>query len=216
VNLLRVPHWVMVIGASLLIGPFFVSQRWMMEQGWLETMPVGDVPPWAAAAVGLTLTILAVLGAWWHFKWKPMRAAILLSLWSAVMLTFAWYAWSTGERSIHPVRAPAEKFAEVVDGGVVGYFKHREHPLSPNEEFLLYSRRIIPPVRPTQAEAFGRSAARVYVLAPRVADARRVLRRSGYERLRVFQHDYDERLELWRYVGGTDLPAAGQPGQSGR
>lgn len=203
VNLLRIPHWIGVVGASLLVWPFFVSQGWMVKRGWFETMPIGDVPQGFAAAIGAVLTVLAILGAWWHFKWKPMRAAVVMGAWSLVLMLLVWYAWSTGDRGFHPVRAPAQKFSEIVDGAAVGYFKHRKYPLSPNEEFLLYARRILPPVRPTEAEDFGRSAEHVYVLAPQAGDARRVLRRSGYERVRAFQHDYDEVLDLWRYAGQT-------------
>jgi hypothetical protein len=154
-----------------------------------------------AAAAGVVLTVLAVLGARWHFQWKPMRAAVAMSVWSMVLMMLAWYGWSTDDRGMHPVRVPAQKFAEIVDGAAVGYFKHRKYPLSPNEEFLLYARRILPPVRPTEAESFGRSAEHVYVLAPQAGDAWRVLRRSGYERVRAYQHDYDEVLDLWRYAG---------------
>lgn len=209
VNLLRIPHWIGVIGASLLVWPFFVSQGWMVERGGFKTMPVGDVPHVFAAAVGVVLTVLAVLGVRWHFQWKPFRAAVVMACWSMVLMMLAWYAWSSGDRGMHPVRVPAQKFGAMVEGGVVGYFKHRKHPLSPNEEFLLYARRILQPVRPTEAQAFGRSAEHVYMLAPRVGDARRVLRRSGYEKVRAFQHDYDEVLDLWRYTGQAVLEEKG-------
>ncbi|GAB4188273.1 MAG: hypothetical protein Kow00105_02920 [Phycisphaeraceae bacterium] len=206
INLIRLPHWVMVIGASLCVWPFFVSQRWLLGQGWVAEIPVGEVPGWLAAIIGGALVVIALVGAWQHIKWRPMRAAVWMAVWSAVLLSFAWYAWSTGERGRHPVRPSAEKFAEVVDGAVVGYLKHRHHTLSPNEEFLLYSRRILPPVRPVQVKEFGQRAERVYLIAPQAAAAKRVLRRNGYERVRPFQHDYDERVDLWRYIGDTMTP----------
>jgi 4-amino-4-deoxy-L-arabinose transferase-like glycosyltransferase len=204
VNLLRIPHWLAVITVSILAWPFFVSQGWMVRQGWFETMPVGDIPMALAACAGILLTVLAVIGARWHFQWRPMRAAIATSVWSAVMMSLVWYAWSTGERSTHPVRAPAEQIGLLTQDAALGCFKHRKYPLSPNEEFLLYARRIVTPVRPRQAIEFGQSADKVYLIAPPVKQLNRYLRRNGYKVDREFLHDYHQTLNLWKFVGQTN------------
>ncbi len=212
VNLLRIPHWFLVVGTSLLAWPFFTMQGWMLEKGWLDKLPVGDVPHLIAGPAGVALIVLGVLGAIWHFKWKPMRAGVTMALWSSVLLTLTWYAWSTGSRTDHPVRADTEQVAELVDGGVLGILKHRDQPLVPNEEFLLYARRIVPPVKPRKVAEFGRSQTDVYIMAPQIGPARRVLRNNGYERMQSFLHDYDEQLDLWRYVGqAEDAPAMDDP-----
>jgi len=201
VNLLRVPHWVLVIVVSVLVWPFFVSQDWMVRRGWLDTIPIGAIPQVYAASAGVILTALAVLGARWHYKWKPMHAALTMSVWSAVLMTFVWYARSTGGRGIHPVRAPAERVAEITDGAVIGYLKNPKYPLVPNEEFLLYARRIVTPVKPTMLPAFSQSEPNVFVIAPRVRDANRVLQRNGFQRVGDFLQDYHKTLALWKYVG---------------
>jgi 4-amino-4-deoxy-L-arabinose transferase-like glycosyltransferase len=212
VNLLRVPHWSAVMVVSLLAWPFFVSQGWMVQRGWFDTMPVGDVPMIYAASAGVVLTVLAVLGARWHFEWKPMRAALATAAWSAVLMTLVWYAWSTGGRGVHPVRAPAEQVARDTDGAVIGCLKHRRYTLAPNEEFLLYARRILKPVRPRQVIEFGQSAPRVYLIAPQQREVIRLLKRSGYKKVRKFQHDYDEILGLWKYVGDPGAEPADEAG----
>ncbi len=204
VNLLRIPHWVMVITVSVLTWPFFVSQGWMINRGWFDTMPVGDVPQLYAASAGIVLTALAILGARWHFKWKPMHAALTMSMWSAVLMTLVWYAWSTGERSIHPVKESAQRIASITDGAVIGCLKNRKYPLSPNEEFLLYARRILTPVKPKQVNEFGNSAQTIFIMAPLEKETNRVLRRNGYKQVDEFLHDYDETLGLWRYIGKRD------------
>jgi len=203
VNLLRVPHWIAMITASVLAWPFFVSQGWMVQRGWFETMPVGDVPMVFAAIVGITLTVLAVLGARWHFQWRPMRAAVTTAVWSAILMSMVWYGWSTGERSVHPVRASAEMVGQKTDGSLIGSLKLRKHPIVPNEEFLLYSRRIIPPVITPRLAEFSQNTDynNIYMIAPQVKQASRFLRRNGYKLDCEFLHDYDETLNLWKFVG---------------
>jgi 4-amino-4-deoxy-L-arabinose transferase-like glycosyltransferase len=208
VNLLRVPHWATLITVSVLAWPFFVTQEWMVGQGWYKTIPLGDVSMVLAASAGVVLTILALLGARWHFQWRPMRAALATALWSAVFMTLGLYARSTGPLGVHPVRASAQRIAAIIDGGVVGGLIHRKHPLAPNEEFLLYSRRIIPPVRPKQAARFGQEAERVYMIAPLARDTTRALKRAGYAQIDEFLHDYDEELGLWKYVGDNDTTSS--------
>lgn len=204
VNLLRVPHWIAMIGVSVLAWPFFVSQEWMVGRGWFETTPVGDVPMGFAAFGGITLTALAVLGARWHFQWRPMRAGIVTAVWSAVLLSMVWYGWSTGERSLHPVRADAEQIGLKTQGAIIGCLKHRKYPLSPNEEFLLYARRILPPVKTLGVAEFGQRKETTYLIAPQAKPLNRYLRRNGYELDAAFQHDYDQMLNLWKYVGIPD------------
>ena len=147
VNLLRVPHWVMVIGASLAAWPFFVSQEWMLERGWFEQLPIGDAPPVFAACAGVVLTVLGVIGARLHFQWKPYQAAVVMAVWASVLTTLVWYAWATSPRSVHPVKASSQAVAREIDGAVVARLRHPRYLLTPNEEFLLYARRIVKPVR---------------------------------------------------------------------
>ncbi len=202
VNLLRIPHWLGVIVVSLAAWPFFVSQGWMLEQGWFDRLPVGDVPQVVAATAGVVLTVLAVAGAWWHFKWKPMHACLATAAWSAVLMTLTWYAWSTGERGRNPLRVSAQETSEMIDDGVLRCLKTRGNRIIPNEEFLLYARRIVEPVRPRGLAEFGQSSSSsAYVMAPLAHDAKRVLRRTGYQQVTTFQHDYKETLALWKYVG---------------
>ncbi len=204
VNILRIPHWLAIITVSILAWPFFVSQGWMVQHGWFNTMPVGDVPMAFAASAGIILTILAVLGARWHFQWRPMRAGVTTAVWSAVLMTLVWYAWSTGERGTHPVRASSEQIGLQTQGAIIGCFKHRKYPLAANEEFLLYARRIVTPVRPRQIAEFGQSAQDVYLIATQDKPVNRYLRRNGYKIDREFLHDYDEMLNLWKYVGDRE------------
>lgn len=211
VNLLRVPHWIAVVVVSLLVWPFFTMQQWMMDKGWFEQMPIGDVSHVIAAPVAGVLIVLGVLGAVWHFNWKPMRAAVLMALWSAVLMTLTWYAWSSGERTNHPVRASAERIGEVVDGGVIGILRHNKYKISPNEEFLLYSRRIMPAVKPVNIAAFSERSDRVYLAATKARETRGVLKRNGYKRIDSFQHDYEEQLELWQYTGKPKVVKPAEP-----
>lgn len=123
VNTLRVPHWVILTGVSLGFWPFFIYQRTMLEAGWFDKMPVGELHALIALPVAMALIFLAVLGAYWHCQWRPMRAMVITSLWSAVLLTVTWYAWSSGERSVHPVRDSAEQIGRLVEGAVIGLLK---------------------------------------------------------------------------------------------
>ena len=201
VNLLRLPHWVVVLGISLLAWPFFTMQGWMLQEGWVRELPVGDVSNLIAGPVGILLIVLAVLGTVWHFKWSPMRAGVVTALWSSVLLTLVWYAQAVGPRTDHPVRTDCEQIGEMVQGGVVGMWLDTSDPIYPNEEFLLYARRIIPVIEPSELSGFGQGHKRRFVVAPPIESARAALRENGYRWVRSFNHDYDEQMDLWRYVG---------------
>jgi len=140
-----------------------------------------------------------------------MKAGVVLALWSSVMMTLTWYAWSTGPRTEHPVRADAESVGRLIEGGTVGMLKHPNHVVMPNEEFLLYARRILPMVRLRDMASFHERDERVYLVSPQVKENRRLLRKHGYERVRPFQHDYDEVLDLWHYTGERTKAPTGGP-----
>ncbi len=202
VNTLRVPHWAILIVVSLGYWPFMAYQRAMLEAGWFEQMPVGALSHWIAGPTAAVLILLAAVGAFWHFRWRPMRAMVVTSLWSAVLLTATWYAWSTGERGVHPVRASAERMGQLAEGAAVGMLQSEVYPVDPNEEFLFYTRRIYTLVDGDGLHEFGQSAERVYVVTPPLDELAEVMRGGGYEQAGVVEYDYDETFGLWLFDGG--------------
>ena len=58
-----------------------------------------------------------------------------------------------------------------------------------------------------ELQAFGeRHPNGAYVIVPMEPNLNRLLRREGYTRVMKFQHDYDEQLNLWKFVGSSDKP----------
>lgn len=206
INLLRTPHWVALVIVSLLVWPFFTLQGWMVTQGWLDKLPIGDVSYLIAAPVGLLLIGLAVGGAILHYRWQPYKAGIVTGLWASVLLTLVWYAQAVGPVTVHPCRVDCERVGELADGGVIGMLMPDASPgekaIHPNEEFLLYARRIVPEIKPSEATSFATGYGKAFLVAPQTQPAADILKAHGYTFVRTFQHDRNQQMDLWRYAGG--------------
>ncbi len=205
VNTLRVPHWGILIAVSLGFAPFFIYQRAMLEAGWFDQMPVGELSTSVVVLSAVVLTFFAALGTYWHYRWRPMRAMVVTALWSAVLLTVTWYAWSTGERGVHPIRESAQRMGEVAQGAAVGVLNSEVYPVDPNEEFLFYTRRIYTVVDPSEVQAFGRRAPSVMVAVPPVDELAGLMQNAGYEKMGVVEYDYDETFDLWRFKSSASM-----------
>lgn len=185
VNALRAPHWAALLAASVAAPVIFaVKPQWM-----------GRLPIAAAVTVGAALLALALLGARWHWQWRPMRAAAATAAWGVVFTTALWWAYAHGEHGTHPMRAAFERFntlAPDLPREPVGMLV-LEDTRPANEEFALYAQRVVHRVEPgALAGAPWR-----YVIADDTAASGDVMRAAGFVPAATFMQDKKRTSVLW-------------------
>jgi 4-amino-4-deoxy-L-arabinose transferase-like glycosyltransferase len=155
VNLLRVPHWVILIGASIALPAFIHFQPELIERGYIEQIELPGLPLWAVLSLGVVLFTLAVYGTVRHFRWKPVGAFIATVLWMVVATSVVQYSYAQSYHSVYPSRDDARRVAEAAGDLPVFYLYDpaqdpRDPPLprniEPDEEFLFYTGKQILPI----------------------------------------------------------------------
>ncbi|UCD75830.1 MAG: hypothetical protein JSV91_02710 [Phycisphaerales bacterium] len=229
IHLIRT-HWIVLLIASIGFGLFIAMQdsivshiaawqdAWrqrLAEQGteagfllkWAcgDDLPrdrvIGSPGPWWGMLITLLLTALAVWGGIWHLQWKPMRAGILSAVWSLVLLGVFWHCYAGAPSAVHPIRAPAEAFADRLGDAPVRSLRLTEKEklkYKLNEEFRFYFGRRITHVTPDTLGAYlDDPAAAVYVLARDKPEYDEVMRTAGMVDEGLVQVDKDEQQRLW-------------------
>lgn len=113
INFLRVPHWVLVVGGALGYPAFIWLQPQLVERGWLEQVELPGLNLPVIATTGGVLLIVALLGAVWHWRWKPGQAFIATFIWMLVALGVGYYSYSQSYHSEQPARPAAEQVRKV-------------------------------------------------------------------------------------------------------
>lgn len=202
VNLLRVPHWAVICVGSVLVGPFVLLQGWMLAQGWVSREPVGPVPLWMLLTAWPVLLVLAGLGTWWHFKWKPARAFGATVAWMLVLSTVLWQGYSYADWADDPIRPEGERIAALVGDRPFYYLRLPETDDMVNEEFLMYARRIVPEVLGEELAAWTQTLDKPTFIMARIAPEHDALLRDAGWRIvpdSEFLQDLELQDRLWIY-----------------
>ena len=188
-----VPHYAGLIAASIG-GPVALALR-------LHEPFVVPLQCTTAAALAAALLGLSVLGLYMHHRRRhPDLGAVLTALWGVLLFTALWVGYAGAPSGRHPVRPEAERFAQVVGADPVRYVDTVGGPTSLsreylNEEFMFYSRRIMPVVTPDALPAPNS----VWLLVDDTSEAAAVLRAQGRaEMSEPFLTDKDRPMRLWR------------------
>lgn len=181
VNLLRVPHWVLIILASIA-GPALVAlQPWLIEQGYLEHVELPGATWPFALGLGGALLAIALLGARWHFKWRPRLAAYATVAWMLVAVTLgvASHAHSRHHQNEH--RTDAEHLTAMAGENTVVYLQRSEREQPPDEAFLFYAGRTIQPVPTDQLKNLIERTGHLFVIAPHTESINELMLSHGLE-----------------------------------
>ncbi len=116
INFLRVPHWVLVVGGSAGYPAFVLLQEDMIARGWMDRVELPGLSLPVMASVGGVLLVVAVLGAVYHWRWKPGQAFVATFVWMLVALTVGYFSYSRSHHSVQPARLAAEQVREVAGG----------------------------------------------------------------------------------------------------
>ncbi|MCG8510745.1 MAG: hypothetical protein MI741_16100, partial [Rhodospirillales bacterium] len=226
-KLLITLHWVGLILLSMLFAPVMIGQAaiagWiegasamLVHWGWLnaaldvEADFIGPIEPLVVFAGGIALIALSWFGAWSAYQWKAMRAGVVTSVWMIVFMSIYWHAYGGAADGRHPVRPEAERVAAAVGDVPVYYLRLPENDLLVNEEFLLYSRRIMPKVRPddlAELETGATESETIYLVAPMEMNVDVLLKQRGWkislpEVLEDPKSEGGIWVRVWRYGGG--------------
>ncbi|MBI1369408.1 MAG: hypothetical protein GC162_12235 [Planctomycetes bacterium] len=181
VNLLRVPHW-LIMGLVSVLGPLLiVFEPQLVERGYIAHIELPAIRWPVALGLGSTLFILALLGTRWHFKWRPRLAAYCTTAWMLVAsCTVIWtYAHDPAAPNTH--REDAEHLAAMAADHQVVYLQRTEREPAPDEPFLFYAGRTIQPVKPDQLPDLIRSGKQVFVMAHNDPQTNELMQTAGFE-----------------------------------
>ena len=208
-----VGHAVVLGAVSLVIGPLLAGQGWAVERGWIEEVVVEPIPWWLAVPWSLALMGISGLMGWaFTLSASPRRdgvgflpgvmaGAVALAAWWLVCSAVVWPAYDAkpdeGQRTITEaakVNALAGNRPIVALRSVSG-----EHPnVSDDEEFLFYSRRIMPLIRPEAVPALAERDPGAWVATERSAADAAVMEAAGYEPVTNYRPSPDVGRRLWR------------------
>lgn len=201
VNVLRIPHWIMLLGGSIALPLMLVWDEpivdWLNIQfqqwGWhaeLDHLYFPDMPVALAALIGLVMLSLAVMGAYWHAQWKPTLAALATVLWMVVAGATGMSAYANSVSSQNEWRADAEDVAQLIGGHDVYYLvTDRAKDVEPNEEFLFYTGRVVPPLSPDDLDRTMRTTWPLYVIIRDFPANRQAMDERGFAHVRDFLDD---------------------------
>jgi len=155
VNILRIPHWLLLIGGSFALPAFIHFQPELVDRGYLDRIDLPGLPWWSVLSLAIVLVCLSVYGCIKHFRWKPVPAFAATAVWMVAAVSVVQYSYARSHQSIYPHRADAERLAAAVGEAPV-YFLYdprqdqRTPPqprnVEPDEEFLFYAGRTIQPI----------------------------------------------------------------------
>ncbi len=181
VNLLRVPHWLMLGVVSIGLPLYMLLQQpvatyvnELFAENGRTVLADAELPglhPMLVGAFALVMLTLVVLGAWWHWRWKPRHALVASVAWAILLLSVVQYTYSQSYHMTNPIRAQAQRVGADVGAAPLLWLNSIEREEEPNEEFLFYMRThgtrsalSVPPVKPGQLPELTRSGPVVYVM----------------------------------------------------
>jgi 4-amino-4-deoxy-L-arabinose transferase-like glycosyltransferase len=172
VNLLRIPHWLMLAIGAVGLPAFVLFQPAMIafynrSVAWVNRAIGSGLDPlpgdrlelpglaWpAAAGLGGVLIAATVLGAIWHWRWRPGRAFAASVVWALAAMSVVQFSYARSYHATFAPRADAERLAAIVADRPVYYLYDRRQDrydprtptrFEPEEQFLFYlGARVLP------------------------------------------------------------------------
>lgn len=150
VNVLRWPHWVVLMFLSIF-GPLFIAmQGELISRGLLDKIQLPQIHWGVAAGLGAVLTLITLLGARWHYQWQPRYAMWATVGWMLVASTFCFHSYAGSHRHDYLPRQDAMKLAAYAGKDELVYLYETPADREPDEAFLFYLGRIVRPVVASQ------------------------------------------------------------------
>ncbi len=215
VNLLRLPHWLGIAAVSLAIAPFWAFQDEVV--GWISNLidkplappQLGRLDWWVLVPWGAVLVVLCAMGIRWHWRWKPMHAAVVTALWTVVLMTVVYGSYVHSPHGINTSCAEAERVRQLLGHYEFRFLYDRAQDratparqghgnVEPNEEFLFFVRRIVEPIRPSHLDEYARRPAFLMVRYDQQGQNRQRMNDLGYTHVT----DFDDGRKITGFVAG--------------
>jgi 4-amino-4-deoxy-L-arabinose transferase-like glycosyltransferase len=207
-NWLRIPHWIMLGGAPVVVLAIILGHDWLLASDYKSAVIFGKVHPVFLILWFLLCSCITALGAVNHWQNKHLKAGYLNAMWALVFTSMILHAYSVGPDQFHPVYAQAQKFNDVVQSAPVRFLHVKDRHDELNEEFVFFSMRIIDSISDHALQAFLTDPAYPtdqpkYIMVLDNEQASSVLKKAGLTEVLVFNQDYHEEApmltHLWKY-----------------
>ena len=199
INWLRIPHWIILLIVSLVFSTFIIFQDTLLKYGLIQRMELPGFSALSGFLIGVLLITLTICGAWWHFRGKPYRAAVITAIWAAALFTAGHYSYSQSHHSKYPQRSDAERVAVATAGRELVYLCV-DDPIDrePTKIFLFYIRRVVLPVTEEQLAGIVNSGKSVDVIVRAGYGREKIVERMGFQKVFDFADDNDKPRCLYR------------------
>lgn len=163
VNLLRVPHWLALAVASVGLPTFLALQPALVDRGWIDAVEMRVLGPVVAGLIAAGLLAVAALGAWLHWRWRPLWAAALTAVWGLAAFGLFMHAYYGGPAGQNPYRDHVRRIAAEVRQAPLLQIARGPEDRDIGDDTLFYLRRIVRMVDRDAVERLRSLGATVYV-----------------------------------------------------
>lgn len=173
---------------------------------------------YVSAALGLVLAVTVAVGVITHWRWEPSRAFAASVVWIVIAATVVQFSYANSYHGVYEQRADAERLAAIAGGRPVYYLYNDTAPpagdavpaaprdqlyppgisrdeIEPDEEFLIYFGRHIPPTDIARARNRAREGEDFYLLARVIESTTRAIHLADLIAARTTGSGLFERVE---------------------
>ncbi|MBV1928818.1 MAG: hypothetical protein KUG81_04835 [Gammaproteobacteria bacterium] len=204
-NFVRLPHWIMLGGASIAATIAILAQPLLIEHGYEQYAILGSVKT-SLVLFWLVLCLdIVYLGFKSHMKNQHIKAGYLSATWALLFTIMLLHAYALGPKQHHPVYNEAAKFNQIVQGAPVRFLHVQDHHDDINEEFAFFSMRRFPIITVEQLQAFVESSQypsdkpRYVMLLDNDLMSEKLTAMGLRQRL-VFNQDYHSNYKMTTYL----------------
>jgi len=147
-RILRSIHWGALLTASLLLPLYMFMQPRLLRQGTIKDFDFPGIDPALVIPASLFLTAIALCGYILHRKGRKIAAMVVTAAWMVLSFTLAYHYYVKSYHSVYPQKPDCVRVAQTVGDATLYYLDSPRPPkVSPEEKFMLYTRRIYPPIK---------------------------------------------------------------------
>jgi len=184
-RILRGLHWSLLLLASLLLPSYMLMQPRLIASRAIEQPDFPGVPIGSALAGGTLLIALVLAGLILHRRGRARAALAASACWMIFAFTFAYRYYSQSYHAVYEQKPDCARVIETIGEDTLYYLEDDAgRKDSPDEKFLLYTRRILPAVRAGQLPDFAVK----YIMIIRSDEKRATMDANGFRHL----FDFDD------------------------